>query len=501
MIRSFATVGLGTLASRLTGFVRDALIAALLGAGAVADAFFIAFQFVNVVRRLIGEGALNAALVPALLRAREEDGERGAAAFAGETLSALTLALLALATLLGLAMPLLVAVLAPGFDADARASLALSGTLMLPYLAFAAPVAVMMASLNARGRFALAAFTPLLFNALMIIVAIAVLLWRSEAATAMLALSAAVGIAGLMQAGVLALRGDLRPRLVRPRLDPRMRAFFADALPGMIASTAPQILMLAGAAFASAIPGAVAWLYVANRLIELPLGLVGVAMGTVMVPLVASDPQGAARAQARALEIALGLALPAALALAVLAAPITRVLFQHGAFTANDSAQAALALMLLAAGLPAQVLCKTWSASFFGRSDTATPLAAALAGFATTLIAALALRGSFGHAGIALAISLGAWSMAAWLGVRLARTAPLADRETTWRLLRIALASLVMMAALAAALRALGTPGGFALAALQLAALVAAGLALYAALLRVTGVVTLGEVRAALRKG
>src|SRR5690606_5982056 len=120
-------------------------------------------------------------------------------------------------------------------------------------------------------------------------------------------------------------------------------------------------LMLAGAAFASAIPGAVAWLYVANRLIELPLGLVGVAMGTVMVPLVASDPKGAARAQARALEIALGLALPAALALAVLAAPITRVLFQHGAFTASDGAQASLALTLLAIGLPAQVLCKTWS--------------------------------------------------------------------------------------------------------------------------------------------
>src|SRR6478609_4643586 len=198
MIRSFATVGLGTLASRLTGFVRDALIAALLGAGAAADAFFVAFQFVNVVRRLIGEGALNAALVPALLREDERAG--GGAAFASEVLSTLMLALVVLAGLLGLAMPVLVGIIAPGFGADTRFTLAVAGALMLPYLIFVAPVAVMMALLNAQGRFALAAFTPILFNALLIVAAFIMLMLKYEPATAMLHLSLVIGIAGLMQA-------------------------------------------------------------------------------------------------------------------------------------------------------------------------------------------------------------------------------------------------------------------------------------------------------------
>jgi putative peptidoglycan lipid II flippase len=194
------------------------------------------------------------------------------------------------------------------------------------------------------------------------------------------------------------------------------------------------------------------------------------------------------------------LTLPAALALAVLATPITRVLFEHGAFTSNDSAQAALALALLAIGLPAQVLCKTWSASFFGRSDTMTPLVATLAGIAVTLIAAFMLRGRFGHAGIATAISLGAWTMAAWLGVRLALIATLADADTLRRLSRIGLASLIMAATLIAGLRQFGTQPQFALAALQLAVLIAGGLAIYAALLRSLGVVSFDDLRAALRR-
>ncbi len=421
-------------------------------------------------------------------------------AFASEVLSTLTLALVVIAALLALAMPVLVSFIAPGFDADARLSLATSGTLMLPYLAFVAPVAVMMARLNAQGRFALAAFTPLLFNALLIAAAVVLLAMKREPAAAMQVLAAVIGVAGLMQAGVLALQGRLGVRLKPPRFDARMRKFLCDALPGMIASTAPQLLMLIGAAFASSITGAVAWLYVANRLIDLPLGLVGVAMGTVLVPLVARDQDGARRAEMRALELALGLTLPAAMALAVLAAPITRVLFEHGAFTAHDSAQAALALALLAIGLPAQVLCKTWSAAFFGRSDTTTPLVATLAGIAVTLIAALALRGRFGHAGIAIAISLGAWTMAAWLGVRLARIATLADADTLRRLSRIGLASIIMTATLIAGLRQFSAQAGFALAALQLAVLVTGGLAIYGALLRSLGVVSVDDLRAAFRR-
>ena len=165
MIRSFLTVSTGTLASRLLGFVRDSAIAALLGAGPIADAFLAAFQLVNVVRRLLTEGALNAALVPAWLRVREADGAAAAAIFAGRVLGTVTAALIAASVLLGLLMPLVIAVLAPGFSGHETLGLAVDNArLMLPYLAFAGPVTVMMALLNAQGRFALAAFSPLLFN-------------------------------------------------------------------------------------------------------------------------------------------------------------------------------------------------------------------------------------------------------------------------------------------------------------------------------------------------
>ena len=171
MIRSFLTVSSGTLASRLLGFVRDSLVAALLGAGAVADAFLAAFQLVNVVRRLLTEGGLNAALVPAWLRVRETNGAVAAAAFAGRVLGTITLALIAATALLALVMPLVITALAPGFSGRETLQLAADNArLMLPYLAFAGPVTVMMALLNAQGRFALTAFSPLLFNIALIAV-------------------------------------------------------------------------------------------------------------------------------------------------------------------------------------------------------------------------------------------------------------------------------------------------------------------------------------------
>ena len=187
MIRSFLTVSSGTLASRLLGFARDAMLAALLGAGPVADAFLVAFQVVNVVRRLLTEGALNAALVPAWLRVRETDGAAAAAAFAGSVLGTVSAALMAAAALIGLLMPLVISALAPGFAGTATLQLAVDDArLMLPYLAFAGPVTVMMALLNAQGRFALTAFSPLLFNIALIAVMAVLLVWRQDAGFAAL---------------------------------------------------------------------------------------------------------------------------------------------------------------------------------------------------------------------------------------------------------------------------------------------------------------------------
>jgi putative peptidoglycan lipid II flippase len=422
MIRPLLTVSAGTLASRLLGFLRDALVAALLGTGMVADAFLLAFQLVNVTRRLLTEGALNAALVPAWLRERDEHGAAAAAAFAGRVLGSIAVAMLLLAAVLGLAMPLLVAALAPGFVGHPALQLAVDDArLMLPYLAFAGPVAVLMGLLNAQGRFALTAFSPLLFNIALIGVTIALLIWRRDQAEAALLLAATVGIAGLLQLTILLMhRGERLATPLRVSVDAAMRAFLQKAGPGMIANSGPQLLIVAGAIVASSQPSAVSWLYFANRLIELPLGIVGVAIGAVLLPELSRAIRGGDDAQLKrsatqALELSLGLALPAMLGLIVLRQPIVELLFQHGAFDASDAAATAQALAWLALGLPGHVLVKALSPAFFAREDTATPLNATLVALGVALLAALALGPLVGTSGIAAAIALAAWSNAALL--------------------------------------------------------------------------------------
>ncbi len=215
--------------------------------------------------------------------------------------------------------------------------------LMLPYLAFAGPATVLLALASAQGRFFVTAFSPLLFNLALIAVMIALIVARADAGFAALALAATVGVAGLLQLGVLMFRrGETIATPLRVSFDAEMRGFFARAIPGMVASAGPQLLAIAGAIIASSSPSAVSWLYFANRLIELPLGMVGVAMGTVLIPeltraLHGGDKAAIAHAESRALELAAGLALPAMLGLIVLSAPIVRLLFEHGAFTAADT--------------------------------------------------------------------------------------------------------------------------------------------------------------------
>ena len=422
MIRSFLTVSSGTLASRLLGYLRDSMIAGLLGASGIADAFLVAFQFVNVVRRLLSEGALNAALVPAWMKLRETSGAVAAASFAGAVLGTISAALIAATALLGLFMPLVVTALAPGFAGHDTLQLAATyARLMLPYLAFAGPATVLLALASAQGRFFVTAFSPLLFNLALIAVMIALIVAREDAGFAALALAATIGIAGLLQLLVLVLRrGERVASPLRVSFGPEMRGFLARAVPGMVASAGPQLLAIAGAIIASSSPSAVSWLYFANRLIELPLGMVGVAMGTVLIPeltraLHGGDRDAIAYAESRALELAAGLALPAMLGLIVLSEPIVRLLFEHGAFTAADTASTAQALVWLALGLPAHVAVKTLSPAFFAREDTWTPLLATLKGFVFAIALALLLGHFLGVAGIAIGLSFGAWSTASSL--------------------------------------------------------------------------------------
>jgi putative peptidoglycan lipid II flippase len=508
MIRPLLTVSTGTLTSRLLGFARDAMVAALLGAGPVADAFLVAFQGISVFRRALTEGALNTALVPAYLRIRDDDGALAATVFAGRVLGSVSLAMVVAAALIGIAMPLVITALAPGFAGHATLPLAVEcARLMLPYLAFAGPVAVMMGLLNAQHRFALAAFSPILFNLALIVVLSVLLAWRQDAADAALLMAAAVGFAGLLQLLMLTLRagGKKLAAPLKVSFDAPMRGFFIKGMAGMVANSGPQLLIMAGAVIASSSPAAVSWLYFANRLIELPLGIVGTAMGTVLVPELAravgaDEKVLLAQAESRALELAVGLALPAALGLIVLREPIVRTLFEHGAFSASDSVATAQALALLALGLPAHVLVKALSPAFFARGDTTTPLFAALKGFAVAVVLAVVLGKIAGAAGIAAAIALGAWSNAFALIRRGAATFGFSiDAVARRRLPRIAVAALAMGGLLwlvAAWLWPLA--GGLAQAAM-LGVFIIAGVAIYGLLLGLLGVINWADAIAAIR--
>ena len=512
MIRSFLTVSTGTLASRLLGFARDSMIAALLGTGPVADAFLVAFQLVNVVRRLLTEGALNAALVPAWLRVREAEGAAAAAALAGRILGTVSAALMVATALIGLLLPLVMTALAPGFAGHPTLQLAVDDArLMLPYLAFAGPVTVMMALLNAQARFALTAFAPLLFNIALIGVMVVLLGWRQDATSAALIIAATVGIAGLLQLLILVLHrgsGTIATPL-RISFDTQMRGFLGKAIPGMIASASPQLLVVAGAVIASSSPSAVSWLYFANRLIELPLGIVGVAMGTVLVPeltraLHGGDRSAIAHAESRGLELAVGLALPATLGLIVLSAPIVRMLFEHGVFTASDTMATAQALMWLALGLPAHVLVKALSPAFFARDDTLTPLLATLKGFAVAIVLAIVLGRLFGAVGIAASIAVGAWSSAFSLIRRGAATFGFSiDAAARRRLPRIVAAALAMGGLLWLTARfvlPLAADSHGLAQALVLVMLISGGIAVYGLLLALFGVIRWGEAVNAVRQ-
>jgi putative peptidoglycan lipid II flippase len=510
MIRSFLTVSVGTLASRLLGFARDSGIAALLGTGPVADAFLVAFQLVNVIRRLLTEGALNAALVPAWLRRREAEGTVAAAAFAGRVLGTVSAALIAATGLIGLLMPLFVTGLAPGFAGHPTLQFAVDDArLMLPYLAFAGPVTVMMALMNAQHRFALTAFSPLLFNIALISIMVVLFRWPRDVDDAALTIAATVGIAGLLQLLILLLRGGGIATPLRIAFDADMRGFLGKAIPGMIASSTPQLLMVGGAVIASSSPSAVSWLYFANRLIELPLGMVGVAMGTVLVPeltraLRGEDGTAVAHAESRGLELAVGLALPATLGLIVLSESVVRLLFEHGAFAASDTVATAQALMWLALALPAHVLVKALSPAFFARNDTLTPLLATLKGLAVAIVLAVVLGRVFGAGGIAASIACGAWSSALSLIRSSAAISGFSiDAAARRRLPRIVSAALAMgglVWLMARQVPALTADTHGIVPAVLLVLLISGGIAIYGLLLALFGVTSWAEAANALRQ-
>jgi putative peptidoglycan lipid II flippase len=416
MIRTILSVGGWTLVSRTTGFIRDILLAAALGAGPVADAFFVAFRLPNHFRAIFGEGAFNAALVPTYARARETSGPDPASAFAGRTF---TLVLLVQAVLLALAlpgMPWIVALLAPGFLADPQKyELAVALTrITFPYLLFITLVTLVSGVLNANGRFAAAAAAPVLLN----LSFIAALLVAGFFPTAGHAAAWGVAAAGVLELALVwtdAARHGLAPTFRRPNLDPDMRRFFRALGPAVVGSAGIQFAMFADTIIASALPtGAVSSLYYADRLYQLPVGVIGVAAGTVLLPemsrLLAAGETGAAHgAQNRAFGFTLALAAPFVVAFLAFPELIMAALFRRGAFDAAAAEAAGRVLGAYAVGLPAVLLIRSAVASFYARSDTATPVAASLIAVGVNVVLKLLLMGSLGVVGLALATALGAW--------------------------------------------------------------------------------------------
>jgi len=466
LYRAFATVGGLTMISRVLGFARDILIAAALGTGPVADAFFVAFRFPNLFRRLFGEGAFNAAFVPLFAKRLEADGPQSARRFAEEAMAGLTLVLALLSIVCIVAMPWLMQILAPGFvDNPQKYDLAVTLTqIAFPYLLCMCLVALMSGVLNAMSRFWAAAAAPILLNIVLIGAIVAAIAMgyagKPEAGTV---LAIGVTIAGLAQLAMLWIavrRAGMRLSLGRPRYSADMRRLITLGIPGLISGGITQINIVVGTIIASLQAGAVSYLYYADRLYQLPLGIVGVAIGVVLLPdisrrLQAGDHAAVADSQNRSCEFSLLLTLPAAVALAVVASPIVSTLFERGAFTAQDTANTAAALVAFAFGLPAFVLQKVFQPAFFAREDTRTPMLYAIVNMVVNTVGALALFYAFGKigwqpfVGIAVATSLAGWVNAILLWRTLVHRGHFAaDGRLARSLPLMALASLAMGAAL-----------------------------------------------------
>ncbi|MEQ8823554.1 MAG: murein biosynthesis integral membrane protein MurJ [Filomicrobium sp.] len=466
LYRAFATVGGLTMISRVLGFVRDILIAAALGSGVVADAFFVAFRFPNLFRRLFGEGAFNAAFVPLFAKRLEGEGEGPARRFAEEAMSVLCFALLGFSAVVMLAMPWLMLALAPGFiENPAKYDLAvLLSQITFPYLLCMSLVALLSGVLNSLGRFWTAAAAPILLN-IVLIGAISFAIWMgyTERYGAGIILSVGVTVAGIAQLAMVSIavrRAGLSLKLRWPRYTPGVKRLVELGIPGVIAGGITQINIVVGTIIASMQAGAVSYLYYADRLYQLPLGIVGVAIGVVLLPELsrkfrAGEHEAAMQSQNRSLEFALMLTIPAAVALAVAANPIISVLFERGAFTAADTQATAPALAAFAIGLPGFVLIKVFQPAFFAREDTKTPMRYAGVNMVINITGSLGmfyLFKSWGyppHVGIALATSIAGWANALLLGIALIRRG---DFVVDGRLMRnlpiIIIASLAMGASL-----------------------------------------------------
>jgi putative peptidoglycan lipid II flippase len=516
LLKSAATVGGFTLLSRLLGFLRDQLIAFTLGTGPVAQAFFVAQRFPNMFRALFAEGAFNSAFVPQFARRIEGDGPSAAHRFAIEIFSALLAWLLVFTTFAMIAMPWLIYLIAPGFSQDApKLQLTVELTrICFPYLLFMSLTALQSGVLNSLNRFSAAAAAPILLNIFMILaILISWIFETGDSALTGYILAAGVSVAGVAQFLLLALvckhvGMPLVPKW--PEFSPDVKRVLALSIPGIISGGIMQINLLVATIIATSIDRAVAYLYYADRLYQLPLGVIVVAIGVVLLPdlsrkLRAGDDRAALNSQNRALELSLFLTVPAAISLMAIPVPIIRTVLEHGAFTATDTLAVAPTVLAFATALPAFAMTKVFQPGFYAREDTRTPMRFAVLSVAINIAASLLLSRWYGHVGIAAATSIAAWSNAILLATALTRRGHYQmDSRLKTRLPRILVCGLLLALLLLFGLWFLQEnfteTASFHSAAWGLVVLVFGGAAAYFALAHFSGAMSLAEIRATTKR-
>ena len=430
LIQSTAIIGALTLMSRVLGLVRDTLTASFLGAGPINDALITAYKIPNTFRRIFAEGAFNAAFVPLYARRVEAKGEHTADTFASEVLAALFVMVALIVIVFEISMPWTLNLfgtglgreaLMPGADFPRNLStydLAVLGArITMPYLLLMSLTAMFSGILNTRHHFAIAAFTPVLLNAILIFVFFLMLKYNWSTALLALYLCAGMALSGLLQLGLVfwaCRRAGVKLTFLRPRLTPGVKRLFVLGVPGMLAAGITHINIMVSHNISTLQAGAPSWLNYADRLYQLPLGIIGIAMGVALLPSLsrsirAGDESGAKTSLNRAFEISAFLTLPAAVALAVMPEFLVSGLFERGAFSASDTRATGIALRMFAFGLPAFILIKVLTPAFFARENTKTPMIFAAISAIINLVLGYILFVKFGFKGLAIATSFAGW--------------------------------------------------------------------------------------------
>lgn len=437
LLQSTAVIGAMTMISRVLGFVRDVLLARLFGAGAATDAFFVVFKIPNFLRRLFAEGAFQQAFVPVLSEYREKNSRAELKSFVDHMFGTLATVLLLVVSLGVIGAPLVILLFAPGFAGDPAQQTLAEQMLWItfPYLLFISLTAFAASTLNAFGRFAMPALTPIWLNIALIGAALLLSPLMDEP---VMGLAWGVFIAGILQLGFLLPFLARIGLLPRPRLGRHegVRKTVRLMIPAMFGASVTQINLLIDTILASLlVAGSVSWLYYSDRLVELPLGVFGVALATVILPKLSREharqtPEAFNATLNWAVRLTLLIGLPATAGLVLLSGPILATLFEYGEFTPHDTQMVRLALMAYALGLPAFLLIKVLAPAFFSRQDTATPVRVAVISVliglglkAVIVIPWMLSEQPAAHVGLALATALVAWLNAGMLAIILKRRA------------------------------------------------------------------------------